>query len=255
LTQLDQAHGYWVRLNADQTLTLRGLPVAAHTPIKLREGWNLVSYLPSTSLPVTDALVSIASKYTTVLGYDRGATSFYSSIPPPLNTLQVMQPGKGYWIKMTERATLQYPRSTATSQANAVTTQMLNRPQVSAGVSATNQWINVYSLRSTYNGRPLPTGSVVTAVGEDGRKLGEIQVRNEGWYGVLAVYADDAYTPELDGARAGEHIRFLVNGRPAAITNAATPVWTANGDLLEVDLAAVGPASSDRPVYLPVIVR
>ena len=55
------------------------------TPLRLATGWNLVSYLPANTLPVTQALASIAGKYTTVLlGYDKGATSFYTSIPPPL---------------------------------------------------------------------------------------------------------------------------------------------------------------------------
>ena len=58
------------------------------------------------------------------------------------------------------------------------------------------------------------------------RKLGEAVVHQAGRYGVLSIYHDDACTPELDGARNGERIRFLINGRPASITNGATPTWT-----------------------------
>lgn len=249
LTSMNGEHGYWVRMNNGASLTLRGQELAANTPVALEQGWNLVSYLAPASLPVEEALASIDGKYTTVLGYDQGATSFYNSIPPELNTLNTMEPGLGYWIKMTEPATLVYPESSTSNRS----AQLVNRPQAPSGVTPTNEWVNVFSTNSTYNGQPLPAHTVITAIGEDGRKLGEMVVRESGSYGVLSVYRDDSYTDEVDGARRGEQISFLINGQPATITNGASPTWSSNGDLIEVDLAATGPTMNY--MYLPLIIQ
>ena len=70
---------------------------------------------------------------------------------------------------------------------------------------------------------------------------------------MLSIYRDDPYTHELDGALVNESIRFLVDGQPATVTNGAIPRWTANGDLIEVDLTV---SRSDLPhemIYLPLI--
>lgn len=248
LTSMNGEHGYWIRMNNDASLTLRGWELAPDTPISLKEGWNLVSYLTPGSLAVEDALASIAGKYTTILGYDEGATSFYNSIPPELNTLNTMEPSLGYWIKMTEAATLIYPESAATSSHSA---QLVNRPQAPSDVTLTNEWINIFSTNSTYNGEALPVHTVITAIGEDGRTLGKVIVRESGLYGLLSVYGDDAYTDEVDGARRGEQISFLINGQPATLTNGTSPTWTSNGDLIEVNLAATGPAMTY--MYLPMM--
>ena len=258
LTQIDPEHGYWIDVHEDAidlVLQLLGRLTPTDRPIALERGWNLVSYLAPQPLSVQAALQAIAGKYTTVLGYDRGAMSYYSTLPPQLSTLNTMEPYKGYWIYMTEPAILRYPLDAFQGTARALTARPLlnfptrvflpiasgglaNRPQIVPGVKSTNQWINVYSLNSTVDGRPLPAGARVTAVGEDGRKLGEVRVQQAGWYGVLAVYGDDPYTPEVDGARPGERLHFLIDDQPAVIVDGDEPVWTGNGDLLRIDLAA-----------------
>jgi hypothetical protein len=46
-----------------------------------------------------------------VLGYEGEGLSYYPSVPPEMNTLDVLAPGHGYWIKMSSAAALIYPRS------------------------------------------------------------------------------------------------------------------------------------------------
>jgi len=109
LHTLDPYHGYWIKMNTDATLHLTGQPLATDTPLVLSEGWNLVSYLPDAPLSVGTALYSIDGQYTTVLSYDQGAISYYPSLPPEMNTLTTLQPGHGYWIKMSQEGMLTYP--------------------------------------------------------------------------------------------------------------------------------------------------
>ena len=111
LNTLDPYHGYWIEMKQSGTLSITGTPVAVTTSLSLREGWNLVSYLADEPLPVSTALSSIYGLYTAVLGYDGQAVSYYPSVPPEMNTLEVMRPTYGYWIKMAAPATLVYPGS------------------------------------------------------------------------------------------------------------------------------------------------
>lgn len=108
LKTLDAYHGYWIKMEQAATLSITGTLVTSAVPLNLDEGWNLVSYLADSALPVSTALSSIDGLYTAVLGYDGQGLSFYTSLPLEMNTLSVLSPGHGYWIKMSTAATLFY---------------------------------------------------------------------------------------------------------------------------------------------------
>ncbi|MCM8769925.1 MAG: chitobiase/beta-hexosaminidase C-terminal domain-containing protein, partial [Candidatus Omnitrophica bacterium] len=97
--------------------------------MNLNTGWNLISfplgtcYYDSASPPavamlpdityvkvnsISEVLTSIAGKYVMVRGFDAGgATTYDPSVNPVFNTLHYLAPGYGYWIKMSEPATLE----------------------------------------------------------------------------------------------------------------------------------------------------
>lgn len=250
LKEIYATNAYWIRTTGNALLNVSGKEVVSNEPIYLQRGWNLVGYLPDFAMDIDTALASIQGKYDKVLGYDEGAMSFYTNVPPQLNTLNALEPGLGYWIHMLEPARLQYPFEQSQQIRDP---KVVNRPQIVQGIASTSEWVNIFSTNSTYNGQSLPVHTVITAIGEDGRKLGEMVVRESGSYGVLSVYRDDSYTAEVDGARRGEQISFLINGQPATITNGASPTWSSNGDLIEVDLAATGPTMNY--MYLPMIIQ
>lgn len=111
LKMLDGRHGYWVYALDDVQLVVQGNLVAPGEPLDLCPGYNLVSYLPAAPLPVPTALASIAGKYDVVLGFDpvAGGQSYYPDLPPGLNSLKTMGPGRGYWIHMLGAGQLIYP--------------------------------------------------------------------------------------------------------------------------------------------------
>jgi hypothetical protein len=102
--------------------------------------------------------------------------------------------------------------------------------------------VGFYSFDSTVDGLPLTAGSVVRAYNPRGVLAGESIVEHVGWYGVMAVYRDDPNTPADEGLRSGEVVSFTVNGWPATPMGPDPAVWTANGALLQVNLAQVSPA-------------
>jgi hypothetical protein len=104
LTQIDERMGIWVHTSEPLTLTVSGRALFS-TTIPLVEGWNLVGYPGQSTRPVTEALATIAGKYSLVQTYDATESRWLTydvSAPPFLNDLTEMTPGKGYWLVVTE---------------------------------------------------------------------------------------------------------------------------------------------------------
>jgi hypothetical protein len=112
LTAVDTEHGYWIDMTAAADLTVTGThPIS--TMISLCTGWNLIGYPSVSAKPVTEILAPIEGKYDLVYGYDGSDVDDpwkkYNPNVPVGNDLTTMRPWYGYWIKMTEPATLTIP--------------------------------------------------------------------------------------------------------------------------------------------------
>ena len=77
--------------------------------LNLYPGWNLIStYLDIANTDILLVLAPIEGLYRSVWAYDSGSWSRY--IPgSPLNNLSAIEPGKGYWINMTDETVLEIP--------------------------------------------------------------------------------------------------------------------------------------------------
>ncbi|MBM4466915.1 MAG: hypothetical protein FJ014_15415 [Chloroflexi bacterium] len=109
------------------------------------------------------------------------------------------------------------------------------------------EWVNFFSSNTTFLGQPVPVGAVIAAFDPDGVQCGKFTVITAGKYGFLACYRDDDTTEEDDGADPGDEISFTINDLPAVSLGPDDPIWTSNGDLLEVDLGV--PDSDGDGVY------
>jgi hypothetical protein len=105
----DYKYAYFVKLTDATQLNLTDCPVPENKTLELLIGWNLISYLSDTEQPVDQALSSISGKYSIVYSYNAttGGWSQYNATAP-INNLTTMQPFRGYWINMTDDATLVY---------------------------------------------------------------------------------------------------------------------------------------------------
>ena len=104
LSTMEAGKGYWIYMTEEASLTITGsIPSSS---ITLKSGWNLVGYNSLRSEEVTEALSSIDDKYTSVWVYKNGSWMKHYSDNSALSDLTTMEPGYGYWIKMTEDATL-----------------------------------------------------------------------------------------------------------------------------------------------------
>jgi len=109
LHEMKPGQGYWIKmLYSSSSLTVEGLPLAS-SQISLATGWNLMGYPSTDSQDISTALSGIAGKYEIVWAYNSSDTGdpWKRYMPGGVgNDLDEMKPGSGYWIKMTEAATL-----------------------------------------------------------------------------------------------------------------------------------------------------
>ena len=106
-----------------------------------------------------------------------------------------------------------------------------------AQVIPTNEWVNFFSATTTFNGKSISFGSIVSVYDPDGVLCGSFSVHTEGQYGFLATYRDDSFTPETDeGAEPGDTLIFYINNHIALILGPGNPIWTSNGDVIELNL-------------------
>jgi hypothetical protein len=72
----------------------------------LKAGWNLIGHTAIEPMPVESALISIDGKYSHILTYDPiQGWKMYIVGNPALQQFNVFEPGRGYWIFMTQDAT------------------------------------------------------------------------------------------------------------------------------------------------------
>ena len=105
------AAGYVIKLSADGLWASSGEPLnAASTPLDLNEGWNLIGYVPQVAMSVEDALATIDGVVGTVIDGQNG-TVWNPANPNEFSSLLDMEPGRSYWVRMLEAATLTYPEA------------------------------------------------------------------------------------------------------------------------------------------------
>jgi len=109
LTEIDGTMGLWIRVTEPVTLTVSGC-VPPSTDVSLYAGWNLVACPLRAAQPITQALSSIEGLYNLVYAYEASHTSgpwkmYDPAGPQALNGLLEMQPGHGYWLRVSEDCT------------------------------------------------------------------------------------------------------------------------------------------------------
>ena len=92
---------------ATATPTKTPTPYTESVEINLEPGWNLVSFNMQPADERIEVLIrDIRSSLELILNYrcSGGGLSYYPDLPQGMSTLQTMQAGRGYWVKMTEAA-------------------------------------------------------------------------------------------------------------------------------------------------------
>lgn len=243
LTELHGGRAYYFRndSNATANLFVQGAPITRALPIALYPGWNWVGYLPQESMPVADALVSIAGKYSRVVD---GKARLYRPDLPQFSTLTQMVPDDGYLIFTTITTTLIYPEPLV-----AAGTEPLAVREVCGDVSPTPAFTWIYG-GLLVNGQPAPVGSRVDVLTPRGELAGCFTVDITGLYGFLPVYGADNGNPPLPGFADGEPMTLRVNGQVVELSEPL--LWRNDKQERQIDLSAT---VEERRFFLPLIGR
>lgn len=109
LSNLTDGQGYWVRVSNNADLEIAGLPhplSSVTIPLIASPNWNLIGYTGEIAMPVEQAFASIMPHIEKIKNVEE---SFDPSFPPVFNTLKFIEPGKGYWIKVSQPLAFSYP--------------------------------------------------------------------------------------------------------------------------------------------------
>ncbi len=98
LTEMVPGKGYWLYMKTPAVLHVAG-EVPAKT-VFLKAGWNLAGYPAPYPLSADVALESIRGSCEVVWSYRGNGWRSYNPTMPQLSDLKILEPGRGYWIKM-----------------------------------------------------------------------------------------------------------------------------------------------------------
>ena len=236
--------GTWTRLNtrldmkenqATASAEQSGIYVlAASLDIPLvAAGWNLFGYPVPETRPVSEALRSIAGRYTTVVGFDPEDAGdpwkiYDSAAPAFANDLRELRYGDGYWINVSEPITLQLK---VASEVNPATPSLTPSLPQNGKQGALNQRTPPALFFGSVQGDPAaqsPVGATVIAT-IDGTPCGQGRTLS-GPKGSLQYTVKVSSSAEIAGCGApGREVAFQVgsqkmtttalwdNGRPQAL--------------------------------------
>ena len=101
LTALEPGKGYWIEMLESTTLEIEFEESGGYSK-NLVSGWNFIGSPYPTSRDTGLALTSLSNKYDIIYNYDNinKDWTFYSPYSSSIfnNTLNTMEPGKGYWV-------------------------------------------------------------------------------------------------------------------------------------------------------------
>lgn len=115
LTNLSESMGFWVHITGSSpvTLVISGtLPTTTTIPLRVAAGgWNLIGFPSSSAVALPGALSTLSPNYSLVFSYRAADTAdpwkMYDPYAAPYaSDLAQMAPGWGYWIKISEDASL-----------------------------------------------------------------------------------------------------------------------------------------------------
>ena len=187
LDEITRGFGYWVKVIADDTLIVHGLPLPTTFKSNLNVNWNLTAYVPQTA---ADPAVFYANLVTTnnlvyVTGFDGGSKFYDPNGLPFLNSLTMVENSFGYWVKV----------NTAVNGASYSPTN---------GITPTN----IYSFLNGTSNLSAFAGEEVVIELKDGTEVGYLEILQGGYLMTTAVYGDDPTTAAIDGMAAGDKLVF-----------------------------------------------
>jgi hypothetical protein len=192
--------GYAIKVANQVTLSIAGSR-SVNSPLPLSQGWNLIPVLSECE---ADVAALFEGKGVIVVKEVAGWQLYWPQFG--INTLQKLQPGKAYFVLMSQPASVLFPGcvksgTSGVNNTNQTMTEMINNspwnsfsPTPGAHLIAIPQEVIHSSL--------IRPGDYLVAFDQNGNCFG--MIRWEGDNASLILFGDDPTTPEKDGFATGE---------------------------------------------------
>ena len=193
LTQFTDGYGYWVKVNADDTLRISGSVISPSYKIPLNAGWNLSGYMnPASSDPSSyfSSLIS-NSNLVYVTSFDNGTQLYNPNGLTFLNSLTTMQRPFGYWIKVN-------------NPVNSGSYRLSNNE--GTNFSPDYMFVNGESNLDNY------VGEYVEVYSESDVLVAQLEILEGGYLMTTPLYGDDPTTTSFEGLFEGEKLTFRFKG-------------------------------------------
>jgi len=106
LNKIDYRNAFWLNSSSDQILKIKGEKIDEYN-ISLRQGWNMLGYPLLQEKEVQEILSEVNSTLKVIWAYysetDEWKVYDKETPYPWLNTLTILEPGKGYWVKVSNK--------------------------------------------------------------------------------------------------------------------------------------------------------
>lgn len=193
----DVLYGYQVKVHEVDTLFIIGQPVAVETPIPLREGWSIISYLPEQNVDVREAVVNIEDSLIVIKD---GLGRFYVPMWDYSNLLPLSR-GLGYKLKTAAEVELIWNVPDQIAFVSHETE--LKTPGDLYAPSPENMSLLIREADFVTSGTLIEVQTV------SGLSVGSAILEGTSPWG-LTVWGDDPATREVEGALEGETLIFKV---------------------------------------------
>ncbi len=215
LTAVDHRIGMWVKADAAAVLPSDGT-LPATTTLELCEGWNLIGFPAAEPRHPHAALSPIAGKWQRIFGYDAFDPEdpweiFSVTRPDWANDLALMQPGRGYWVLMSEAATLEIrnegPPPTV-AIASPADLSVVTQPTEILGTVASDR-LSSWTLTS----RPIGDGDAVTLATGNAPVAGDTLATFDPTLLLNGLYELELTATDVQGQQVSESIAISVEGQ------------------------------------------
>ncbi len=220
LSNVDHLHGYWVKMACDAELEVCGESLNNMPAIQVDRGWNLVSYLPWYDLDPFTGFYTLGDYLQVAIGYDNGPKVFVPS-NPTFSTLTTLEPGFGYWLRLSSAGTLIYG---LVPEDEDDTHQPLIQSGGDTEPLGSRVWMSLYGEEITVDGIPLASNSSIEVHSPAGELVGR-GLYTDKLLKFTPVYGSDGDEGSARFAKLNDQLTLKVNGQEVS----ERILWTGEG--------------------------
>lgn len=197
--------GYKIKVTEDVELPMPGCTNSTKT-VSLVKTWNMIPVISSCNVMLTDVFNPIMNKVT-VIKEIAGTKIYWPAMG--ITTLQILQPGKAYYVAVTQNTSITYPLCSAL-KSNIVDDESPSEINLTPwNTPVKTGFTHTFGVESGAI-KDLSNGDYIGAFTEDGTCAGLAQINDISQNLPVTIFGEDISTDETDGFWEGETINFKI---------------------------------------------